>query len=231
MYLGPGHMPGPTLAIGGKAVEFAVAKFGSQAARLGPTAAAAAEPLLADSDLTNPAELSGKVAVVRRSPTDRIPFSGRAFRAQQAGAVAVIIVPDDGGAASYRGAVDSDPAVDRERCAAVTIPCICVGQADGERLLLGGSSGGVTVEFSYDAAVTKPCSCHGCRKNSGWCTEAPGGPGPLPGRPVDRSTAYWTRKTAGTESPDSEDEVWDDPPQLRGLRSPVLAPPCSACAN
>ena len=139
----------PTLAIGGEAVEFAVAEFGSQAARLGPTAAAAAEPLLADSDLTNPAELSGKVAVVRRSPTDRIPFSGRAFRAQQAGAVAVIIVPDDGGAASYRGAVDSDPAVDRERCAAVTIPCICVGQADGERLLLGGSSG-VAVQLAYD---------------------------------------------------------------------------------
>ena len=219
MYLGPGHMPGPTLAIGGKAVEFAVAEFGPQAARLGPTAAAAAEPLLADSDLTNSAELSGKVAVVQRGG---VTFFVKARRAQAAGAVAMVMVNTEDAPHTMTG---------DKSCGDITIPCICVGQADGERLLLGGSSGGVTVEFSYDAAVTKPCSCHGCRKNSGWCTEAPGGPGPLPGRPVDRSTAYWTRKTAGTESPDSEDEVWDDPPQLRGLRSPVLAPPCSACAN
>ena len=87
----------PTLAIGGEAVEFAVAGFGPQAARLGPTAAAAAEPLLADSDLTNLAELAGKVAVVRRGGCK---FLAKARRAQAAGAVAM----DDG----HRGRAVTD---------------------------------------------------------------------------------------------------------------------------
>ena len=65
----------------GEAVAFAVAGFGPQAARLGPTAAAAADPLLADSDLANPDELSVKVAVVRRGGC---PFRDKARRAQAA---------------------------------------------------------------------------------------------------------------------------------------------------
>ena len=88
---GPADAARPSLVIGGKAVGFAVAEFGPQAAQLGPTAAALGEPLLADSNLTNPAEMWGKVAVVLRSPIDQIPFYARAFRAQQAGAAAVIM--------------------------------------------------------------------------------------------------------------------------------------------
>ena len=113
----------PTLAIGGEAVEFAVAGFGPQAARLGPTAASAAEPLLA-----NPAELSGKVAVVRRSwGADNCSFTKQARRTQAAGAVAVILVTaddGDGDVAPYSFQGDGD-------LADITIPCICVGQADG----------------------------------------------------------------------------------------------------
>ena len=129
------------LAIGGEAVAFAVAGFGPQAARLGPTAAAAAEPLLADSDLANPAELSAKVAVVRRGGC---PFLDKARRVQAAGAVAMVVVNTED---APKGMVD-------ENCGDITIPCICIGQADGERLLLGGS--GVAVLLAYDSPAPAP---------------------------------------------------------------------------
>jgi hypothetical protein len=55
------------LAVGGEAVYFATATFGLQATRLeAPVAAVAVRPVLADAELTNVAELAGKVAVVRR---------------------------------------------------------------------------------------------------------------------------------------------------------------------
>ena len=135
--------------VGSESVGFAVAKFGPQAALLlGPATLVATQPVLADAELTNAAELVGKVALVRRGG-DGIAFSGRAWRAQQAGAVAVIIVHNElETPVSFRGFVDSDPVEDQQRAAAVTIPSLCVGKADGERLLLHG--GGPAVHLAYD---------------------------------------------------------------------------------
>ena len=140
--------------VGSESVGFAVAKFGPQAALLlGPATLVATQPVLADAELTNAAELVGKVALVRRGG-DGIAFSGRAWRAQQAGAVAVIIVHNElETPVSFRSFVDSDPVEDQQRAAAVTIPSLCVGKADGERLLLHG--GGPAVHLAYDVPAER----------------------------------------------------------------------------
>jgi hypothetical protein len=128
-----------TFTVGGEAVAFALAKFGPDAAALAPTAAVPAAPLLADADLTNAAELAGKVAVVRRGG-DGVPFHARARRAQQAGAVAVVIINNEGDTpAAY--------ADGGGKAADIAIPALCVGKADGERLLLGGAA---VVALAYD---------------------------------------------------------------------------------
>jgi hypothetical protein len=116
------------------------ANFGRLTSAMLKTAAVVAQPVLADTELTNTAELTSKVAVVRRGNDPRtgqhIPFYTQAWRAQQAGAVAVIMVDDQDVPIRYRGADASDPAVDQERCAQISIPAFCVGKADDERLLL-----------------------------------------------------------------------------------------------
>jgi hypothetical protein len=135
--------------VGGEAVTFAVALFGLDAAVLAPTAArlldmpwcyaAVAAPLLADADLANAAELAGKVAGVRRCG-DGVPFHARARRAQQTGAVAVVCIHNEGDA----------PVVYADgggKAADIAIPALCVGRANGERLLLGGAA---VVTFGYD---------------------------------------------------------------------------------
>ena len=133
------------LKIGGEAVAFAVARFGPQAARLEPTAAALAEPLLVDSELTNAAELAGKVAVVRRGG---VQFFEKARRVQAAGAVAMVVVNTED-APSPMGDVNKE-------AGDTTIPCICVGNTDGERLLLRGGGGGPpAVQFAYETRDTK----------------------------------------------------------------------------
>jgi hypothetical protein len=136
-----------TFTVGGEAVAFALALFGPDAAALTPTAAVPAAPLLADADLANAAELRGRVAVVQRSG-DGLPFFTRAWRAQQAGAVAVVIIYDDSDTpTTFRSSVASDSDEERAQCAAIAIPALCVGRADGERLLLGGAA---VVALAYD---------------------------------------------------------------------------------
>jgi hypothetical protein len=127
-----------TFAVGGEAVAFEPAAFGPDAAALAAPAVPAA-PLLADAELTNAAELRGKVAVVRRGG-DGVPFHARARRAQQARAVAVVIVNNEGNTP----AIYTNP---NGRGGDITIPSLCVGRADGERLLLGGAA---VVALAYD---------------------------------------------------------------------------------
>jgi hypothetical protein len=129
-----------TFTVGGEAVAFALALFGPDAAALAPLAAVPAAPLLADAELTNAAELCGRVAVVRRGGGDGLAFHARARRAQQAGAVAVIIINNKG----------DTPVVYNNgggQAADIAIPALCVGRADGERLLLGGAA---LVALAYD---------------------------------------------------------------------------------
>ena len=86
-----------TLQINGSAVKFQYADFGPLSPFSG--SAVMAVPELADSELTNAQELSGAVAVVKRGNSD--PTQGgtacheKARRAQDAGALAVIVVNDD----------------------------------------------------------------------------------------------------------------------------------------
>ena len=142
------------LTVGGEAVPFEPAKFGPQATTLPPTTALLADPLRADMALMNAAELAGKVAVVQRGndpKTDaHIPFYTRAWRAQQAGALAVIIVHNESDTpCTFVAADDSSTDEERAQCAAVTIPAICVGKADGKRLLLGADGPAGLVAFRY----------------------------------------------------------------------------------
>jgi hypothetical protein len=82
-------------------------------------------PLLANAALTNAEELHGKVAVVRRGSGK---FHDNARRVQEAGAVAMIMINTDD--APY---VMRDP---NKMGGDITIPMLCIGKADGERLLL-----------------------------------------------------------------------------------------------
>jgi hypothetical protein len=136
-----------TFTVDGKTVAFRVAGFGPPAASLASTAALLTDPPLADVALVNDAELRGKVAVVRRGG-DGVPFFIRAWRAQQAGALAVVLIHNESDTpATFRGALDTDQAEWREQCSAIAIPALCVGQADGERLLLGSAA---EVTFGYE---------------------------------------------------------------------------------
>jgi hypothetical protein len=140
--------------VGGVAVAFEVAQFGPSTAAL-VSSAVPAVPLLANEPLTNPAELRGKIAVVHRGndpKTDTgIPFWTRAWRAQQAGAAAIVIVHNESDtpvawpAADHKG----DTHDDRRQSAAISIPAVCVGK-DAGRLLLGGAAV-VTIGYNKPA--------------------------------------------------------------------------------
>jgi hypothetical protein len=76
---------------------------------------------------------------VRRGD-DGVSFHARARRAQQAGAVAVVIINNEGDTpAAYTD--------DGGKAADIAIPALCIGRADGERLLLGGAA---AVVLAYD---------------------------------------------------------------------------------
>ena len=132
--------------VGGEAVYFATATFGLQATRLEvPVAAVAARPVLADAELTNVADLAGKVVVVRRGSC---PFYEKARRVQEAGAVAMIVI-DDGQGVIPMGDADS-------AAGDVTIACVMFNDVDGDRLLLpDGEEEGCgtvpTVQLTYDS--------------------------------------------------------------------------------
>jgi hypothetical protein len=143
-----------TFTVGGGAVAFAVALFGPAMAVLAPTAAVPAAPLLADAELTNAGNLRGRVAVEQRR-NDEIPFFARAWRAQQAGAVAVVIVENESDLPmAFAGADETHTDDERVQCAAIAIPVVSVGKADGKLLLLGGAA---VVALAYDrpAAVAR----------------------------------------------------------------------------
>jgi hypothetical protein len=141
------------LTVGGEAVPFEPAEFGPQAGTLPPTTALLADPPLADAALTNAAELAGKVAVVQRGG-DGVPFVTRAWHAQQAGAVAVVIVHNETDTpASFTASFGEDQQEMRQRTVAIAIPALCVGKADGERLLLGADGPVGLVAFRYDRAA------------------------------------------------------------------------------
>ncbi|MCL9804878.1 T9SS-dependent M36 family metallopeptidase [Flavobacterium amniphilum] len=82
----------------------------------------------------NGAALSGKIAVVRRGSCT---FAIKAKAAQNAGAVAVLVVNNAAGTVSMAG---DDPTI--------TIPALSMTQADGEALITSMSSGTVNVSLS-----------------------------------------------------------------------------------
>jgi hypothetical protein len=124
-----------TFTVGGQRLAFEPAQFGPPAATQAPAAAVPAVPPLANVELANAAELRGAVAVVRRGGCQ---FHEKARRAQQAGAVALVIVNTE----------DAPFAMESSREAQdILIPTLGVGKADGERLLLGGAA---AVTFAYD---------------------------------------------------------------------------------
>ena len=134
-----------TFTVDGEAVAFAVAQFGPAAAALVPTAVVPAVPLLANVPLTNAAELCGKVAVVRRGGSKA---QEKARRAQAAGAVALVVInTGDGPGRVHRPDFKDFARVVKVGADDITIPALCVGQADGERLLLGGAA---VVSLAYD---------------------------------------------------------------------------------
>ena len=114
----------PVLVVGGYRVpEITTAQFGASHAALDACIAVQAEPILADSELTNALELRGHLAIIRRGACS---FVSKARRAQQAGCIGVIFVNTDeelfliGG---ERG--DSD----------ITIPIVGITASDGDKVL------------------------------------------------------------------------------------------------
>ncbi|MEO8515407.1 MAG: T9SS-dependent M36 family metallopeptidase [Flavobacterium sp.] len=88
---------------------------------------------------TNAAALNGKIAVIRRGTCT---FILKAKAAQNAGAVAVIIVNNTGGAAPGMGGAD----------ATVTIPTVAMTQIDGEALITAMGLGTVNANLQGPAA-------------------------------------------------------------------------------
>jgi hypothetical protein len=122
-------------------VAFRPATFGPHTAALPPTAAVAAAPELADAELTNAAELRGKVAVARRGGC---MIHEKARRVQRAGAAALLVVntePDPPvGMSAPDGAAED-----------IRIPVLGIGSADGAEVL-AVLRAQVAVAFQYDAA-------------------------------------------------------------------------------
>lgn len=83
---------------------------------------------------TNAAALNGKIAVIRRGTC---PFAVKVKFAQNAGAIAVIIVNNIAGGISMAGAD-----------ATITIPAVSMTQADGEALITAMGSGTVSASLS-----------------------------------------------------------------------------------
>ena len=85
-----------------------------------------ADPLTADAELKNKADMKGKVAVVCRGV---VPFLEKARRAAEAGAIALIVVNDEDMPYKCTASGEDD--------SAVTLPVVCVGQLHGNQLVDG----------------------------------------------------------------------------------------------
>jgi extracellular elastinolytic metalloproteinase len=102
---------------------------------------ALADPSDACSSAINVAQLTGKVAILRRG---ECPFVEKVLNAQAAGAIAVIVVNNVADPA-YVGMSGAD--------ASITIPAVFVSQADGEALIARLSQGPVNVKFQRTSFV------------------------------------------------------------------------------
>lgn len=127
------------LHFGGRKYVAMVAAFGAAGARLERVAAVMVDPPLADKDITNRDELSGAIAVIQRGG---VPFVEKARRAQEAEAVAVIVVNSS-----------DDPYVPLGDGDDITVPVICVNKSDGQEIVakLPGAA-----SLSFGDAPVKP---------------------------------------------------------------------------
>ena len=108
---------------------------------------AAANPLDACSDLTNPAELSGKFALIERSFADAgvvCTFISKAERAADAGAIGVIVF--DYHVEGLVEMVGAPPVL--------SIPAVFIGNQDGTTLLTDLSQGPVNASFGTSGHIS-----------------------------------------------------------------------------
>ena len=87
------------------------------------------------SELVNSSEIEGKIAVIRRG---NCAFVDKANNAQDAGAIAVIIVNNAAGNAAGQAGDDDD----------ITIPSLMVSKADGEKLIAALENGTINITLS-----------------------------------------------------------------------------------
>ena len=106
--------------------------------------------------ISNAAALNGKIAVADRGSCT---FVEKAQNAQDAGAIALIVINNQGGGAMSMGGDDFG---------SVTIPCISVSQADGalikaqlqSNVTVNGSVGGTAQDFVFDCNFDNGVICH-----------------------------------------------------------------------
>ena len=118
-------------------MPFSTAGFGQSAARFARHAVVLAQPVLADSPLTNTADAAGAVVVAQRGVCS---FVEKARRVQAAGGVAVVFVNTDEELFTIGGESGDDD---------ITIPIVGVRASDGRALLLHGGS---DVHATFDCA-------------------------------------------------------------------------------
>ena len=113
-----------------------VAEFGNRQAEI-TGRAVWAEPHYAESDLTNGAAISGAIAIIHRGGSTS--FFDKARRAQEAGALAVIVINhDDRPFLAHHEA--------HEPAEGIVIPVVCVPYGAGEELLTQeASAAGITL--------------------------------------------------------------------------------------
>lgn len=120
--------------------------------------------------LNNPAALNGKIALADRGGCT---FVEKALRAQEAGAIALVVLNNVGGPAPTLGGDNTPP---------INIVCLSLSQADGNLIkgqLTGGnvniSIGGPTQEFVFDSNLDNGVICH--EYGHGISNRLTGGPG------------------------------------------------------
>lgn len=106
----------------GKGFLFITAEFGLKKDAVGDICRV--DPLTAESELNNKSSLMGKVAVVCRGV---VPFTEKARRVGEAGAIALIVVNDED--KPYKCSAAGD-----ESTSDIDLPVVCVGRPDGRHL-------------------------------------------------------------------------------------------------
>lgn len=133
----------------------------------------------------NGSSLAGKIVVIRRGTC---AFGDKIFAAQNEGAIAVIVVNNQGGAATAMGGTDPG----------VTIPAIMVTMADGEAIIAALETGNLNGSlgdfgpFDFDSSLDNGIVAH--EYGHGISTRLTGGP--------DNSDCLWNAEQMG--------EGWSD---------------------